>query len=308
MSPASRLLLVDGTGSAYRAYYALPPLTASSGVPTNAVLGFATMLLKLLREEAPDAVAVAFDGPGPTTRHREFAAYKANRPETPAAFVQQIPYILRFLEGLRIPALQIPGEEADDILGSVAARAVAEGYEVTLVTGDKDLLQLVGERVTVRDPVKGRRSGPAEVREKYGVPPAGVPDFLALMGDSVDNIPGVPGVGEKTARELLERYGSLEAVLDRAAEIPRAKLRAALRTHAEQARLSKRLAEIRTDLPLGWSLRDLARREPDNGRVLALCRELTLTRLAGQFAQPSLEETPPASDGAGDPPASGGGA
>ena len=142
MSPASRLVLVDGTGSAYRAYYALPPLTASSGVPTNAVLGFATMLLKLLREEAPDAAAVAFDGPGPTTRHREFAAYKANRPETPEAFVQQLPYILRFLEGLRIPALLVPGEEADDILGSVAVKAAAEGYDVTLVTGDKDLLQL----------------------------------------------------------------------------------------------------------------------------------------------------------------------
>jgi 5'-3' exonuclease len=287
MSPASRLVLVDGTGSAYRAFYALPPLTASSGVPTNAVLGFATMLLKLLREETPEAVAVAFDGPGPTTRHREFAAYKANRPETPESFIRQMPYILRFLEGLRIPALYVPGEEADDILGSVAVKAAAEGYDVTLVTSDKDLLQLVGERVTVRDPVKGRRTGPAEVREKYGVPPARVPDFLALMGDSVDNIPGVPGVGEKTARELLERFGSLEAVLDRAAEIPRAKLREAIRSHAEQARLSKRLAEIRTDMALPWSLADLARREPDNGLVLDLCRELTLTRLAGQFAQPS---------------------
>ncbi len=288
MAPGSRLVLVDGTGSAYRAFYALPPLTAASGVPTNAVLGFATMLLKLLREEAPDAAAVAFDGPGPTTRHREFAAYKANRPETPEAFVRQIPYILRFLEGLRIPALQVPGEEAADILGSMATRAAAKGYEVTLVTGDKDLLQLVGERVTVRDPVKGRRTGPAEIREKYGVAPAGIPDFLALMGDSVDNIPGVPGVGEKTARELLERFGSLEAVLERAEEIPRLKLRAALRTHADQARLSRRLAEIRTDLPLGWSLHDLERREPDTGQVLALCRELTLTRLAAQFAQPSL--------------------
>ncbi|MBI4536475.1 MAG: hypothetical protein HY712_00795 [candidate division NC10 bacterium] len=302
MPPASRLVLVDGTGSAYRAFYALPPLTASSGVPTNAVLGFATMLLKLLREEAPEAVAVAFDGPGPTTRHREFAAYKANRPETPVALVEQLPYILRFLEGLRIPALRLPGEEADDILGSVAVQAAAQGVLVTLITGDKDLLQLVGEQVTVRDPVKGRRTGPAEVREKFGVPPAGVPDFLALMGDSVDNIPGVPGVGEKTARELLERFGSLEAVLDRAAEIPKAKLREAIRSHAEQARLSKRLAVIRTDLPLPWSLADFARRDPDTGLVLDLCRELTLTRLAAQFVQPSLEEGRPASG----PPSAGG--
>lgn len=302
MSPAFRLVLVDGTGSAYRAFYALPSLTTSSGVPTNAVLGFATMFLKLLREEAPEAVAVAFDGPGPTARHREFAAYKANRPETPEALVRQLPYILRFLEGLRVPALAVPGEEADDILGSVAVPAAAQGYDVTLVTGDKDLLQLVGERVTVRDPVKGRRTGPTEVREKYGVPPAGNPDFLALMGDSVDNIPGVPGVGEKTARDLLERFGTLEATLDRAAEIPKAKLREAVRSHAEQARLSRRLAVIRTDSALPWSLADLARREPDNGLVLALCRELELTRLAGQFAQPSLEEGRPPS---GPPPAGG---
>jgi 5'-3' exonuclease len=156
-----------------------------------------------------------------------------------------------------------------------------------LVTGDKDLLQLVGDRVTVRDPVKGRRTGPAEVREKYGVPPPGVPDFLALMGDSVDNIPGVPGVGAQTARELLAQFGSLEAVLDRAGEIARPKLREAIRRHAEQARLSKRLAVIRTDLALPWTLSDLARREPDTGRILALCRELSLTRLAGQFQQPA---------------------
>jgi 5'-3' exonuclease len=293
MTAAPRLVLVDGTGSAYRAFYALPPLTSPSGVPTNAVLGFASMLLKLLREEAPEAVAVAFDGPGPTTRHREYADYKANRPETPEAFIRQMPYILELLEGLRIPALLMTGEEADDILGSMARRAVAGGYAVTLVTGDKDLLQLVDARVTVRDPVKGMRTGPAEVREKYGVAPPGVPDFLALMGDSVDNIPGVPGIGAKTARELLERFGTLEAVLARAAEIPRPKLREALRVHAEQARLSRRLAVIRTDLAVPWTPDDLARREPDVRRVLTLCRELQLTRLAALFAQPGLEEAAP---------------
>lgn len=299
MSGPGRLLLVDGSGSVYRAFFALPPLTTHAGIPTNAVLGFATMLLKLLREEAPEAAAVALDGPGPTARHREYAAYKANRPETPDALIRQMPYIRRFLDGLRLPVLMLPGEEADDILGTVATAAAARGQEVTLVTGDKDLLQLVGERITVRDPTKGRRTGPAEVRERYGVPPAGIPDFLALMGDSVDNIPGIPGVGEKTARELLERFGTLEGVLGRAEEIPRPKLREAVRTHADTARLSRRLTVIRTDLPAPWSPESFRRREPDATALLALCRELELARLASLFAQPSLGDDWPA--GAGRP-------
>ena len=289
---APRLILVDGSGSVYRAFFALPSLTGPGGVPTNAVLGFATMFLKLLREETPEAIAVAFDGPGPTARHQVFADYKANRPATPEALVRQFPFILQFLSGLRVPALRVPGEEADDILGSAAAAAAAQGYQVTLVTGDKDLLQLVGERVTVRDPVKERRTGPAEVLARYGVPPAGIPDLFALMGDSVDNIPGVPGIGPKTARELLERFGTLDALLARSAEIPRAKLREALGAHADQARLSRRLATIRTDLPLPWAPADFARRDPDPAALLQLCRELGLARLAAQFAQPALGDGP----------------
>lgn len=293
MAEAPRLVLVDGSGSVYRAFFALPPLTGPGGIPTNAVLGFATMFLKLLREETPEAVAVAFDGPGPTARHREFPAYKAHRPETPEALVVQFPYILRFLAGLRVPALLVPGEEADDILGSLAMRAADDGFRVTLVTGDKDLLQLVGARVTVRDPVKGRRTGPAEVLARYGVPPEGIPDLLALMGDSADNIPGVPGVGEKTARELLQRFGTLDAVLQRSAEIPRPKLREAVRAHADQARLSRRLTVLRTDLCVPWAPADFARRDPEPELLLQLCRELGLSRLAAHFAQPSLAGGPP---------------
>lgn len=288
MAGARRLILVDGSSSLYRAFFALPHLSNSRGIPTNAVLGFTTMLLKLLREEKPDAVAVAFDGPGPTRRHQEFANYKAQRPETPDSMVRQIPYVHRVLEAMHVPILMIAGEEADDILGAVAVRAAAEGYAVVLISGDKDLFQVVGDRVVVRDTMKERTWGPPEVKERYGIPPERIPDLLALMGDSIDNIPGVPGVGEKTARDLLQRFGSLEGVLDRVAEVPKPKLRDALRTHAEQARLSKRLATIRTDLTVPWTAGELARKAPDLPALLALCRELEFSRLTQQLEQLTL--------------------
>jgi len=243
------------------------------------------MFLKLLREEEPDAVAVAFDGPGPTTRHQVFADYKAQRPEMPTAMVQQIPYVHRVLEAMHVPILMLAGEEADDILGTVAVRAAAGAYAVILISGDKDLFQVVGDRIAVRDTMKERTWGPAEVQERYGIPPERIPDLLALMGDSIDNIPGVPGVGEKTARDLLQRFGTLEGILDRVAEVPKPKLRDSLRTHAEQARLSKRLASIRTDLAVPWAAGDLARKAPDIPALLALCRELDFSRLAQQLGQ-----------------------
>jgi len=285
-----RLILVDGSSSLYRAFFALPPLSNSKGTPTHAILGFTSMFLKLLREEEPDALAVAFDGPGPTTRHREFAEYKAQRPAMPEAMAQQIPYVHRVLEAMRVPILMIPAEEADDILGTVAVRAAAEGYRVTLVSGDKDLLQVVGERIVVRDTMKEKTWGPAEVQERYGVSPGQFQDLLALMGDSIDNIPGVPGVGEKTARDLVQRYGTLEAVLERGVEVSRPRLRESLRTHAEQARMSKRLATIRTDLPVPWTAADLSRKAPDVPALLALFRELEFSRLVQQFSQSQFQQ------------------
>jgi ribonuclease HI len=288
MEDDRRLVLVDGSASLYRAYHALPPLSTSAGVPTHAVLGFLTMLLKLVREEEPDALAVVFDGPGPTTRHREYPAYKAHRPPMPDGLVAQIPLVHRALEAMRVPVLMMPGEEADDILGAVAVRAAAQAYGVRVVTGDKDLLQLVGDRILVRDPLGPRTTGPAEVEARYGILPAQVPDLLALMGDASDNIPGVPGVGEKTARDLLRRFGSLEGALTRTDAIERPKLRDALRTHAEQARLSKRLATIRVDLPVPWAIQDLGRREPDTAALLPLLRTLEFNRLIQQFEQPPL--------------------
>lgn len=288
MPHAPRLVLVDGSASVYRAFHALPPLSNSAGLPTHAVLGFTTMLLKLLREEEPQALAIAFDGPGPTTRHREFPAYKANRPAMPDTLAAQIPFVHRVVDAMRVPRLMVPGEEADDILGTVAVRAAAQAYEVRVVTTDKDLLQLVGERIVVRDPLTPKISGPIEVEHRYGIVPRQVPDLLALMGDSSDNIPGIPGVGEKTAGELLRRFGSLEAALARAAEVERPKLREALAAHADQARLAKRLATIRTDLDVPWAAADLARTTADTAALLAIFRELGFTRLVQQFEQPSL--------------------
>jgi 5'-3' exonuclease len=291
MSDGPRLVLVDGSASVYRAFHALPPLSNSAGLPTHAVLGFTNMLLKLLREEEPQALAVAFDGPGPTARHREFPAYKANRPAMPDTLVAQIPFIHRVVDGMRVPRLMVPGEEADDVLGTIAVRAAAQAYAVRIVTSDKDLLQLVGDRIVVRDPLLAKTSGPVEVEDRYGIVPRQVPDLLALMGDSSDNIPGVPGVGEKTARDLLLRFGSLEAALARTAEVTRPKLRESLAAHAGQARLSKRLATIRTDLDVPWSVADLTRKTPDTAALLAVFRELEFTRLVQQFSQPTLGET-----------------
>jgi 5'-3' exonuclease len=285
MADAPHLVLVDGSSSLYRAFFALPPLSNSRGTPTHAVLGFTTMLLKVLREEEPKALAVAFDGPGKTTRHHEFAEYKAQRPEMPDTLAQQIPYVHRVLVAMRVPILMVPGEEADDILGSMAMQAAAEGYRVTLISGDKDLCQVVSERIAVRDTMKERTLGPAQVEERYGVSPARFPDFLALTGDSIDNIPGIPGIGEKTARDLLQRFGTLEAVLERAAEVSRPRLRDALRSHAEQARLSKRLATIRINLAVPWATGDLLRQAPDLPALLELFRQLEFSRLLQQFSQ-----------------------
>lgn len=287
---APRLVLVDGSATVYRAFFALPPLTTAAGVPTQAVLGFATMVLKLLREEAPTAVAVVFDGPGRTRRHAEFRDYKAQRPAPPDLLIRQLPHIHRFLEALRVPMVTVPGEEADDVLGALAVGAAREGYEVVLVTGDKDLLQLVDERIVLREPLKSQVTGAREVEARYGLPAARLPEFFALTGDQIDNIPGVPGVGAKTAAELVQRFGSVASLLERLDEVPRPKLREVLTAHADRIRLNRQLVALRTDLPLPCTVADLGRREPDRAALLALCDELELHRLAQQFRQPELTD------------------
>ena len=281
--------LIDGSSDLYRAFHALPPLTTSRGIPTNAVLGFASMLLKIVRERRPEYLAVAFDGPGPTVRHQAFAEYKAHRPPMPEVLAQQIPHVHRVVKALRVPLLLVEGEEADDILATLARRAREHGLSAVIVTGDKDLLQLVTDRITVYEPMRDRWYDQGEVEARYGVAPDALVDLFALTGDAIDNVPGVPGVGEKTARALLQEFGSLDGLLADLGKVGRPKLREALAAHAEQARRSRQLVRARTDVALPVDVEALRRRPPDGEAFLALCRELEFTKLRAAFAQGTLE-------------------
>ncbi|MBI5016737.1 MAG: DNA polymerase I [Deltaproteobacteria bacterium] len=285
--------LVDGTNLLYRAYHALQGFRTSTGVPTHAVYGFLTMILRVLREQEPEDLAVVFDPPGPTQKHRLFAEYKANREGTPDDLKVQIPHVLRALDALGIPRLTIDGYEADDVLGSLVVRLTADGREVTIVTGDKDLCQLVGPRVRLLDTMKDRFTGPEEVLERFGVAPERVVDLLALTGDAVDNLPGVPGVGVKTAAGLLARYGTLEAVVERAAE-EKGKRGAALREHGGRALANRALVTIDTGVPLPFGLEAVARRAIDRVALADVLRELEFHRLLKELGVEGVAEAPPA--------------
>ncbi|MDA0999907.1 MAG: DNA polymerase I [bacterium] len=254
--PAKRIYLIDGSGYMFRAYYAMirQRLSNSKGMPTGAVLTFARMLLKVIREKAPEYIAVVFDTPAPTFRHEIYPAYKGNRDAPPEDMVVQIPYMQRVVEVLRIPALSREGAEADDIIGTLAEKAAAEDFEVILVTADKDFMQLVTERISMWDPMKDITLGPAEVEARWGVPPEKVVEVQALMGDSSDNVPGVPGIGEKTAISLIQEFGGLEAVLASAEKIKRPKQRQNIEENADLARLSLDLCTIRRDIPVDGNL------------------------------------------------------
>ncbi len=273
------LYLIDGSAYIYRAFFALPPLTNSKGLQTNAVYGFTTMLLKIIREHRPDAIAVVFDEKGPTQRHEEFKEYKAQRPPMPDAMSAQVPYIHRVVEALAIPAIRLPGHEADDIIGTLAHKAAMSGYDVVIVTSDKDMYQLLAEQVRIYDPVKDKWIGEAECRERFGVEPARVVEIMGLMGDAIDNIPGVKGIGEKTATKLITQFGTIEELLRRIDEVAPPRTKALLVEQAEQARLSRRLATIHTDCPIDFDPASLHARPPHDDQVGELLRELEFTSL-----------------------------
>ena len=205
--------LVDGSNYLYRAFYAIPALTNSKGFPTNAIYGFTNMLLKLLRDLKPDYIVVTFDVKGPTTRHEEFTDYKATRKPMPDDLRPQIPFIKDVVRGFSISVLEKQGVEADDIIGTLARQASKKGWRTAIISGDKDLMQLVDENVTMIDTMKDKTYDVAAVKERFGVAPDKVVEILGLMGDTSDNIPGVPGIGPKTAQRLIEEYGSVEAVI-----------------------------------------------------------------------------------------------
>jgi DNA polymerase-1 len=271
--------IIDGNAYIYRAFYAVRSLSTSTGQPTNAIFGFASMLLKVIRERLPDHIAVVFDPKGPTRRHAEYEEYKAHRPPMPRDLVPQIPYIHELVRAFRIPVFIEEGQEADDVIATLARKARENGLSVVVISGDKDMLQLVGPGITVHDTLKEKTYGPAEVQERFGVLPDRVVEIMGLMGDASDNIPGVPGIGEKTAQALIKEYGTIEQLLARVHEIKRPKLRQSLMEHADLARLSRQLAILRDDVPLVVDFSQLKRQDPDRASLLALFRKLEFTSL-----------------------------
>jgi ribonuclease HI len=296
-----KLYLLDGSGYIYRAYHGIRELATANGLRSNAIFGFTTMLLRLLKEERPEHLAVVFDPPrGATFRSRLYPEYKTNRSAMPDDLAAQIPYIKRIVRALNVPALEVPGFEADDVIATVARRHAAEGGHVTVITGDKDLMQIVGERISLLDTMREKRSGPLEVQQRFGVTPERVTDILGLAGDASDNIPGVPGIGEKTAAELVQRFGSLEEVLQWGHLVNGRKRREALRTYADQARMSKVLATVRDDVPLAIPPHGLQVGAPQLPELLPLLRELEFDGLILQFTPPRAGVVEIYCDGSGD--------
>ena len=283
MSKRSTLFLIDGSSYMYRAFFAIPYLSNSSGIPTNAVYGFTAMILKVINDYRPDYVAIVFDTPAPTFRHEVYQAYKANRPEMPDNLAVQIPYIKEAVRGFNIALVEKEGFEADDIIGTIAKTEERKGFEIRIVSGDKDLLQLVGRHITVIDTMKDRHYDVPGVTEYLGVAPDKVTDYLGLVGDSSDNVPGVPGIGKKTAVKLLERYGSMDHLLKNAATVDSKRVRENLTAFADQALLSRQLVTLETAVPLSYDMTAFKASEPDRERLKKLFKELEFTKFLLEF-------------------------
>jgi DNA polymerase-1 len=286
LDPERTVYLVDGTNNLFRAFHAIRDLRTSHGLPTNAVFGFVSMLRKLLKEHRPRYLAVAFDRSEPTFRHRAFADYKAHRPEVPADLIAQIPWVKKACEALSVPMVEAAGYEADDLIGTLAGQARRDGYSVVIVATDKDLLQLVGDGVVVFNPVREEYLDAAGVEKSFGVPPARVRDVLALCGDATDNIPGVPGIGEKGAKDLVRAFGDLDAVLAAAPGLADRlkRYRDGLLHHEAAARLSLDLATLRTDAPVAFEPGVFRLREAEPERARALFTDLEFRSIAAEFA------------------------
>jgi DNA polymerase-1 len=285
MAPARRLYLIDGSSQMYRAYHALRGLTGPDGRSTNAVYGFVTMLRKLIVDHQPEFIAAAFDLAAPTFRSELAADYKANRTPMPPDLAEQVPWVHEACEAFGVPILTHDRYEADDVIGTLARCAAEGGIDVAIVTGDKDFYQLVNDRVHVFNPRDEGTWYDAEgVRVKFGVLPAQVVDVLALMGDSIDNVKGVPGIGEKGARDLIAAHGGLDALLAAAGSVAQKKYREALLAHAEDARRSRELVRIHTDVPVPWEPESLRYRGPDRARCYGLFSRLGFRSLVTEFA------------------------
>ncbi|MGH9559249.1 MAG: DNA polymerase I, partial [Bryobacteraceae bacterium] len=285
MVKVPRLFLIDSFGFIFRAYHArarsgAPPMRTAAGLQTEAVYIFHNMVKRLKTAHSPDYLVAVFESLGPTFRDEAFALYKANRSETPAELLQQVPWIRKVLEAMRIPVLEYDRFEADDVIGTLACRAAEQGVEVAIVSSDKDMLQLVNDRVRMLNPMKDDMWYDAKATEEYmGVPPSQVADLLALRGDAVDNIPGAPGIGEKGAKDLMRQFGSVESALDRAGEVQRRTYRESLQNNREQILLSKKLATIHCDVPVEFSLESAIASEPDVNALREIYKTLEFSSL-----------------------------
>src|SRR6266853_3118592 len=267
-------------------------MRTSTGLSTEAVFIFTNMLRKLAKTYKPEYIAAVFESIGPTLREQEFAEYKANRAEAPPDLGEQIVYIRRLLEALRIPILEFRGFEADDVIGTISRRSEQAGFEVVIVSSDKDMLQLVTGRVSMLNPAKDDTwYDPAKVEEFMGVKPSQVADLLALKGDSIDNIPGAPGIGDKGARDLIARFGSVEAAIEHAAEVERKTYRESLENNRDQILLSKKLATIHTAVPVPFVRDAFAAQEPDAASLKQIYKELEFFSLLKE-AGPTEDNTP----------------
>ncbi|MBN9352567.1 MAG: DNA polymerase I, partial [Hyphomicrobium denitrificans] len=294
----SHVYLIDGSGYIFRAFHALPPLTRpSDGLPVGAVHGFCQMLWKLLREtkasEAPTHMGVIFDAGRETFRNQIYPQYKAQRPPPPEELIPQFPLIRDAVRAFNVACVELDGYEADDLIATYSRRAVDVGGDVTVVSSDKDLMQLVRPGVTMFDGMKSKRIGRDEVIEKFGVPPEKVVDVQSLAGDSVDNVPGVPGIGIKTAAELIAAYGDLDTLLARAGEIKQPKRREKLIEFAEQARISRSLVLLKDDVVLDTAIEALGVRDPQVDALLGFLRMMEFNTLTKRIAEGLGAEAPP---------------
>jgi len=282
MSEVKSLVLIDGSSYLYRAFYALPGLTAPSGQPTGAIYGVLTMLHKLIKEERPNFLGIVFDAPGKTFRHELFPEYKANRASTPEDLIIQIEPLLTAIENLGLPLIRVSGVEADDVIGTLAKEAEKKGMNILIATGDKDFTQLVSDKITLLDTMKDKLTDRSAVIEKFGLPPEQIVDFLTLSGDASDNIPGVPKVGPKTAVKWLQQYSSLAGVIEHAEEIS-GKVGEALRETIPRLNLYQQLATIDCSLELNYKLDDLSVGESKDSELYVQFKSLGLNALIKQF-------------------------
>ncbi|MCU0598159.1 MAG: DNA polymerase I [Desulfobacterales bacterium] len=288
MDNPKTLYLIDGSAYIHRAYHAVRGLSTSKGFPSNAVFGFTRMLIKLMEDRSPEYAAMFFDSRGPTFRHRIYAQYKANRPSMPEDMAVQIPYIKEITSGFNFPIIEMEGFEADDLIGTYAKKAVAQGFHVIMVTGDKDFIQLITDKIILWDPMKDQVLDREAVIREFGIEPAQMIDLLGLAGDASDNIPGVPGIGQKTAVALLQAHHSIETLYQQVDQIKTQKQKEKLLENKEQAFLSKTLATIKTDAPADYEIASFRMGVPDNARLAKLFRELEFRQL--QKAYPAPED------------------